>query len=75
MVAVPDSGVFINFASPETGNYKVDNGMKTLFKVSNVDEKRLNPVCNRFKKDEEYIMLLFSIDDNRTPFFGLLTLP
>ena len=54
MVAVPDSGVFINVASPETGNYNVDVGMKTLFKVSNVDEKTPNPVCNRFKQDEEY---------------------
>jgi hypothetical protein len=54
MVSIPDSGVFMNVASPETGIFYVDIILKTLYKLSNTDEKPPNNYCNRAKAGEEY---------------------
>lgn len=37
MVAIPDSGVFMNVASPESGLFYLDIILKTLYKLSNTD--------------------------------------
>ena len=54
MVSIPDSAVFINVASPETGIFNAELSAKNLFKIANVDEKTPNEICNRFKEGEEY---------------------
>lgn len=42
MVSIPDSAVFMNVASPETGIYNFQQTAKNLFKVANVAEKTPN---------------------------------
>jgi hypothetical protein len=54
MVSIPDSAVFMNVQSPETGLYNAEIGFKNLYKVANIDEKTPNEICNRFKEGEEY---------------------
>jgi len=49
MVSIPDSAVFLNMESPETGYYNFEIAVKNLFKVANVDEKTPNTICNGFK--------------------------
>jgi hypothetical protein len=52
LVAIPDSGVFMNVASPETGLFYLELILKTVYKLSNTDEKTPNNICNRFKEGE-----------------------
>lgn len=37
MVSIPDSAVFMNVASPETGTYNFEISFKNLWAVANVD--------------------------------------
>ena len=61
MVSIPDSSVFLNVASPETGLYNEETGLKNLFRVSNADEATPNNVCNNFKRGEEYKCLMMEV--------------
>ena len=47
IVTIADSAIFANVSSPKTGKYNFDVVAKTLFKVSNIDEKSPIEGCNK----------------------------
>jgi len=54
LVAISDSGVFMNVVSPKSGVFYLDILLKSLYKLSNTHEKTPNDYCNRAKEGEEY---------------------
>ena len=51
----------MNVASPETGFYNEETALKNMFKITNIDEKTPNNLCNNFKHGEEYKCLMMEI--------------